>query len=107
MPPIIIRNIIKKYSQELKNNNINFKHIYLFGSYAKGNAHKDSDIDIAIISPKVERGKELLKKKMTLGKLTIKIDPRIEPILLEENELVEGETSIMGDQVVKTGILIE
>lgn len=25
--------------------------VYLFGSHAKGTAHKDSDIDIAIISP--------------------------------------------------------
>ncbi len=28
--------------------------IYLFGSYAKGNPHKDSDIDIAVLSGEFE-----------------------------------------------------
>ncbi len=28
--------------------------IYLFGSYAKGNPHEDSDIDIAVLSPEFD-----------------------------------------------------
>ena len=38
--------IVDAIKEVCKNNNV--KHLYLFGSYAKGNAHKGSDIDIVV-----------------------------------------------------------
>jgi len=45
-----IASIIKLYVRELQKNNIDVKKAILFGSYAKGSADEDSDIDVAIIS---------------------------------------------------------
>lgn len=39
----------KGYLQRLKNTNIDFSEAWLFGSYAKGSQHDNSDIDIAIV----------------------------------------------------------
>ena len=37
------------YLKKLKKSNINFSEAWLFGSFAKGNQHENSDIDIAIV----------------------------------------------------------
>ncbi|MFO7723390.1 MAG: nucleotidyltransferase domain-containing protein [Bacteroidales bacterium] len=39
----------KNYLKRLKKSNVCFSEAWLFGSYAKGNQHDDSDIDIAIV----------------------------------------------------------
>lgn len=41
--------ISREYLNRLKNSDIGFSEAYLFGSYAKGNQHDNSDIDIAIV----------------------------------------------------------
>jgi predicted nucleotidyltransferase len=41
--------ISRKYLLRLKETNLNFSNAWLFGSFAKGNQHEDSDIDIAIV----------------------------------------------------------
>lgn len=46
----IIKNIKRFYKELKKNNVINIKSIYLFGSSVKGNINSYSDIDVAIIS---------------------------------------------------------
>lgn len=76
----VIENI-KKYSAELRKQ-IKFKKIILFGSFAKGTAHKDSDIDIAIIVDNFPG--DFLTITPALWKLASEIDSRIEPILIEE-----------------------
>lgn len=39
----------RNYLVKVRNNHIRFSEAWLFGSYAKGNQHDDSDIDIAIV----------------------------------------------------------
>jgi len=41
--------ISREYLNRLKKSDIGFSEAYLFGSYAKGNQHDNSDIDIAIV----------------------------------------------------------
>ena len=48
--PNKINSIIEKYLKLLKENGFSLNDAYLFGSYAKGNNTKWSDIDIAIVS---------------------------------------------------------
>lgn len=57
--------------------------IILYGSYAKGTNHMESDIDIAIIVKEVEGS--FLEKEARLYKIRRGIDSNIEPILLESN----------------------
>ena len=46
--------VIKKYIFFLKENKFSVQKVYIFGSYAKGNMHDDSDIDLAIILSDLE-----------------------------------------------------
>ncbi len=55
---------------------LELKKAYLFGSYAKGSQHPDSDIDIAII---VGRMDDFFSVQMQLMRLRRDIDLRIEP----------------------------
>lgn len=41
--------ISRGYLKRLKNSDIGFTEAYLFGSFAKGNQHDNSDIDLAIV----------------------------------------------------------
>ncbi len=62
--------------------------IILFGSFAKGNARDDSDIDIAIIVNAIDGN--FLEHKAKLFKLRREIDEMIEPVLLEANNDKSG-----------------
>ena len=73
----------KKYV-ELINKHFDTEKIILFGSYAKGNWHKDSDIDIAVIVDNITD--DFLSISTMLNKLTRNIDYRIEPVLLEKDD---------------------
>ena len=61
----------------------NPEQIILYGSYAKGTNHQDSDIDIAVVVNEVEGS--FLEKESRLYKLRRNIDSNIEPILIEKN----------------------
>ncbi|MFA4831233.1 MAG: nucleotidyltransferase domain-containing protein [Patescibacteria group bacterium] len=55
------------YITTLKKNKVPLEQVYLFGSWAKGNPHKWSDIDLAIVSPAFyswQRQRRLLSKAM-------------------------------------------
>lgn len=41
----------KTYLQRVKDSKFSFSEAWLFGSYATGNQHDDSDVDIAIVLP--------------------------------------------------------
>lgn len=49
--PLAVSSYIWGYLTTLEKQGVPIKNAYLFGSWAKGAHHKDSDIDLAIISP--------------------------------------------------------
>ena len=73
----------KEYAN-LVSKQIDAEKIILFGSYAKGNWHKDSDIDVAVIVDKISD--DFLSISTMLNKLTRNIDYRIEPVLLAKDD---------------------
>jgi predicted nucleotidyltransferase len=60
-----------------------FHRIILFGSYAKGNFHAESDIDIAVI---FEDYSNLIDMQLELMRIRRNIDSRIEPHPFRESE---------------------
>ena len=99
----IARQIIKKYAQKLKEKNYHFEFIYLFGSYGKGNSHKWSDIDIAVVSKKLKRNYD--KNRFLLWKLRRDIDLRIEPHGFTPEEF-NDPCNPMAHEIKKTGIRV-
>jgi predicted nucleotidyltransferase len=70
--------IVKRFRKTLEIEGINIAKIILYGSYASGKFHKDSDIDVAIVSP--DFGVDRFEEGVKLFQIACKIDPRIEPI---------------------------
>lgn len=49
--------------------------ILLFGSYARGQAHEDSDLDFLVIEPTVEnRAREMIRLRRALRPLRVPVD---------------------------------
>ncbi len=74
--------------------------VMMFGSYAKGHPHEWSDIDVAVIVPKVDKDK-WWDTAVSLGRATRDISCYIEPILLEN-----GEDSPIYREVMRTGVAV-
>ncbi|MFM9837431.1 MAG: nucleotidyltransferase domain-containing protein [Cyclobacteriaceae bacterium] len=72
---------------------------YLFGSFAKGNAHADSDIDVAII---LNQKQLSFDSEMELVKLRRGIDLRIEPHAFLKKDF--NENNPMTHEILKYGI---
>ena len=69
----------------------------MYGSYSKGNATPDSDIDVAVIVPTY--GDQKLEISKNLWRDVDKVSLLIEPILLEQDE-----DSPIYREVMRTGI---
>ena len=81
-----IISIAKKYSELVKASNlpIQIDHVYLFGSFAKGTPHKDSDIDIAFVVSNWKGG--YFDTIVPIWRLRRGIDVRIEPHIIDPEE---------------------
>ena len=64
--------------------------IVLYGSYARGDNRKNSDIDVAVIVPRESISKNILNDMAKLFKLTRNISTDLEPILLIDEEDASG-----------------
>ncbi len=75
-----IRDTIKQFAARLKKHKISVAKVILYGSRTSGRTHKDSDIDVAVISP--DFGKNRTKEGITLFTIAAEVDPKIEPVPL-------------------------
>lgn len=69
---------IEKVVEELGRHKIRVAKAILYGSRVSGRAHKDSDIDIAIVSS--DFGKDRFEEGVKLFEIACDIDPRMEPV---------------------------
>jgi len=95
----LIDRIIDRYINVLKENNIPVSRLYLYGSYAKGGYHKDSDIDIAVFLDKDTI--DQFEEDVRLFKLTKNVDLRIEPHSFARTDLDEPDPYT--DEIIRTG----
>ena len=75
--------------------------IILFGSYAKGSSHIDSDIDIAVILKDYDN---LMNIQLELMRLRREIDSRIEPHPIKESDF--NESNPLVNEIKKYGEII-
>ncbi len=97
-----IKSVIEQYLAVLKANGIRLMKAYLYGSYAKGTADKDSDIDIAVVSPDLSENH--FDNQMRLMRLTWEIDTRIEPHPFHPEEFSPDNPEAA--EIMKTGIIL-
>lgn len=90
---------VKRYLSELNKYGIHVEKAYLYGSYATGNYHKDSDIDIVIISRDFQ-GMRFSDWKR-IAPLTEDIDVRIEPMPFRPEDFTDSDP--LAVEVMATG----
>ncbi len=95
------KKIVEKYADKLRVNQIPFSDVYLFGSFAKGEARKWSDIDVAIFSEREETDDFIIQ----LGRLLREVDIRIEPHIFSEDDIKTISTPFV-QEILRTGIKV-
>jgi predicted nucleotidyltransferase len=83
--------ISKNYIRKVKESGIPILESWLFGSYAKGTYHKDSDIDLAIILPENQMSFDMDVRLMTLRK--------------DEETIIETHTYSSQDFLINTPVI--
>ncbi len=72
------------------------KGVYLYGSYARGDARDDSDVDVAVVlSGAVRRGEELNRTKAFIPDLGLKENCFITPLFLSEKQFKERNLDVV------------
>ncbi len=66
----------------------------LYGSYARGQAHQWSDIDLLVVSPLYDKHRTH-KDISNLWRIAARTDSRIEPIAVGEKQFENGDTMII------------
>ncbi len=84
-----VRKLVEKYAKLVAKNMVVNK-IILYGSYARGDYRKDSDIDVAVVVPRSSLSKNILDDMAKLFKLRRNISTNIEPVLLIDEEDASG-----------------
>jgi predicted nucleotidyltransferase len=75
---------------------------WLFGSYAKGNPRKDSDIDVALVVDHLNDDYSILETESILWMLLEQVDFRIEPHVIARDTDYEGFLN----EIQRTGVEI-
>jgi uncharacterized protein len=98
-PNIEILESVNRYLRRV-NESFPIAKAFLFGSYAKGTANKDSDIDVAIISNSFS-GNSYYDNVET-GALTWGIDTRIEVVTFKPENF--NDQNLLASEIMTNGI---
>lgn len=97
-----VNNIILKFI-ELACEEINIKHVFLFGSYVKGTNTEYSDIDVAIVSDDFEGIPYYDRKRLIKYILKTSDSLELHPFRTDD---FSPETNPFVEEIIKTGIMI-
>jgi predicted nucleotidyltransferase len=100
LPKDFALELVRRYKEVIAPRFDSKMKVMMFGSYAKGCPNEWSDIDVAIIVPKVDREK-WWDTAVSLGRAKRNISSYIEPIILES-----GEDSPIYREVMRTGVMV-
>lgn len=96
-----VRKLVEDYAKIVVSNMVVNK-VILYGSYARGDYRKDSDIDVAVIVPRESISSDILKDMAKLFELSVGVSVDIEPILLIDEE----DTSGFLDNILEYGEIV-
>lgn len=96
--------LVNDFISELKKKNISIRRAILFGSHAKGNAHKYSDIDVAIVADEFE-GVNFIDLKFFMDIKIKKKYALISTQTFNSNYFKKGDAFIQ--EIIKSGIEIK
>lgn len=97
-----IRPAIERYIEAIRKSGIVPQKVYLYGSYAKGIATADSDIDLAIVSDDLSG--DSFEDDLALMHLTWDVDTRIEPHSFRPEEFTPDDPEVQ--EILATGVSV-
>ena len=101
-----IRPVLKKFKKEIKLiNGNNLRKVILFGSYARGKAEKDSDIDVILIFQKEPSIKIKKRIREISNLLSLEYDVVIAEFLVTQSEFQKYKTPFLLN-VKKEGVVL-
>ncbi len=92
--------VVREYKRVIRPRYHAEPRVFMYGSYAKGYANPDSDIDVAVIVPEPEITDHWEQSADLWGDVR-KVNVLIEPVLLEDNE-----DSPLYREVMRTGVVV-
>jgi predicted nucleotidyltransferase len=93
--------VARKFLMLLLQHDYPVKQMFLYGSYARGSYHKDSDIDLAIIMKDLP---DPFQTQVNMLKLTWKFDTRVEPHPFDMKDFASSNPVV--SEILRTGIEI-
>jgi predicted nucleotidyltransferase len=102
--PAIV-SVIQKYLEAVRRSGIRVSQAILFGSYARGDALPDSDVDILVIAPEFDGPSDKSRVDL-LWVLRAQTDSRIEPMAVRERQWQEDQGSLILEMARREGQVI-
>ncbi len=100
-----VKEIAFNFREQLIQNGIAIDMIILFGSYAKGKPHQDSDIDLAIISNSFKDNP--YEEGIKINKIAARVNSKIQAVPFSVNKYMsKEEPSPILHEIKKTGTLL-
>jgi len=99
-------NAVRQYLAVLPTVGIHASRAVLYGSFARGEADQHSDIDLVVIAPEFDLGRDF-ETINRLWETTILADNRIEPIPCGEKEWESGDGRPILEVARREGVVIE
>ena len=93
---------MQDYVRALRRQGMRVSRAILFGSYARGDARPNSDIDVLVVAPEFDAPYDSRKVDM-LWQLRAYTDSRIEPIGVGERRWREDDASVILEIVRREG----
>ena len=91
---------VRRYKQVIRPRYQSEPKVIMYGSYAKGYAYPDSDIDVAVIVPEKEITDHWKQWAALWGDVR-KVNTLIEPVLMQDDE-----DSMLYREVIRTGVTV-
>jgi len=101
-----IKSLVLQYIRNLESLGISIQKVIIFGSQAKGDFRKDSDIDIAIISKDFEK-LGLWDRAKYLGRAARDIPYPIEALGFSPSQLRAAEQGTILDEITRSGVEVK
>ena len=102
MAPKKIRSVVKRFKKALREAGFPMARIVIYGSYARDEARKDSDIDICLISEAFKRNREAYRKEAVF--IAFNVDSRIQVVVVDPEEFRTNKLSPLWSQIRKESI---
>ena len=88
-----IKKIVLEFGGRLKKQGVPVEKLIVFGSYARGKARKESDVDVCVVSSKF--GKDTVDELQFLLKQSWRVDARIEPYPASPKEFKKAASPLI------------